>query len=175
MESYGHKNPKGIGANTLCMQVAFISSISGIPQGTCKNELKESALIWTRAVWHLTWDFARRRHENASRTLQIKMYPEAAAAPTGRRKINFTSTHKWRRLIALACVGLDACRNQNEPQDQLMEKMRGACCGIWPSLFQCCAPGRARGETCVMKATPTMATQRARGARGLGQVPGSTL
>ena len=41
MESYGHKNPKGIGANTLCMQVAFISSITGLPQGTCKNKFEK--------------------------------------------------------------------------------------------------------------------------------------
>ena len=41
MESYGHKNPKGIGANTLCMQVAFISSITGLPKGTCKNKFEK--------------------------------------------------------------------------------------------------------------------------------------
>ena len=62
--------------------------------------------------------------------------PSVGATRTGARKSNFTSIHKWRRVIAPACIGLKASRGQKIFQHQLVEKNRGVSFGIWPSLLR---------------------------------------
>ena len=107
------------------MQVAFIYSIQGLRTTDmqalidARTNSKTQVIILTGAVCHLLRGFAEGRRDHVRTTPHIKV------DPTGACKSGFTSTHKWRRLIAVACIGLKACRGQKISQGQLVDKMRG--------------------------------------------------
>ena len=75
-------------------------------------------------------------HGTLKRTASQCEGPRLTERCTPERRSDHTSTHRWRRLVASACIGPQACWGQKRSQGRLVEKLRTVSFGIRPSLLR---------------------------------------